>query len=85
MADGGIISKQEKEDLKQVLTEWLQSNDIHDFSFPEDFDTAEEHLQWIEYYVRVGKLYYLFTGEDFLCGHGFISNYAEGRGSLVKT
>lgn len=80
-----MFSEQEKEDLKLVLTEWLQNNDIHDFSFPHDFESAEVELEWHKLYVRIGLLYYTFTGEDFVCGHGKISNYAEGRGSLVKT
>jgi len=70
------LSEEEKEDLTNVMGEWLGMNDIHDMEVS-DFTQAEAD-EWEAFYLRVGRLFYAFTGRDYLCGHGYITNY-EGR------
>jgi len=77
------LSEEEKEDLVVVLEHYLGDYDVHDMD-PTDGGTAEEIASEVEYYYRLGKLYYAFTGHDFICGHGAISNY-EGRELTTTT
>lgn len=77
------LNPDEIEDLTEIVGDWLGSNDWEDMLRDAEMG-AEEAADFIAQYVRIGKLYYLFTGKDFLCGHGKISNYAEGRGNLVN-
>lgn len=69
-----LLDPGEKEDIITAL-EFRLGFCLHD-----EEDGAVTEAEWAEIvneYNRMGRLYYVFTGRDFLCGHGFISNYGR--------
>lgn len=74
-----LFSDQEKADIQEVLGDWLGTNDIHDVMVEQVEFTAEEMAIFSAFYHRIANLYYTFTGHDYLCGHGFITSFNEGR------
>jgi hypothetical protein len=72
-----LLDPLEKEDISQVLGDWLGINDMHDQN-EGDFDEPGGYGEFIRFYLRVARIYYVFTGCDYLCNHSYLTNF-EGR------
>lgn len=68
------LSTSERQDLVEIMGDWLGTNDLHDI---DGYLEADELAAFAAQYNRIARIYYVFTGKDFLCGHGFVSSYGK--------